>query len=68
MASVEPKGPLGAVGFEVGDLILEIDGRAITGIESFLELTAPLKPHQRVTLLAVDRKSGNAGTVQVVLR
>ena len=37
VASVEPKGPLGAVGFEVGDLILEIDGRAITGIESFVE-------------------------------
>jgi len=65
---VDPKGPLGAAGFEVGDMILEINGQAITGIESFVELVGSLKPHQRVTLLAVDHKSGNAGAVQVTLR
>ena len=65
---VDPKGPLGAVGFEAGDLILEIDGQAVAGVESFVELAGALKPHQRLTLLAVDHKSGNAGTVQVVLR
>jgi S1-C subfamily serine protease len=49
-------------------MILEINGQAITGIESFVELVGSLKPHQRVTLLAVDHKSGNAGAVQVTLR
>jgi serine protease Do len=68
VSSVDPKGPLGAAGFEVGDLILEIDGQAITGIEAFIELVGALKPRQRVTLLAVDHKSGNSGTIQVVLR
>ena len=65
---VDPKGPLGLIGFEVGDIILAINGQAITGLDTFLELTSSLRPKQRVTLVALDSRSGNTGTVQVVLR
>jgi serine protease Do len=65
---VDPKGPLGKVGFEVGDLILEINGQAISSVESLAELVSSLKPKQRITLLALDHNSGNSGYVQAVVR
>jgi S1-C subfamily serine protease len=65
---VDSKGPLGEVGFEPGDLILQIDGQTISGLESFIELVGPLQPGSRVTLVAVDHRSGSAGQVQVALR
>ena len=65
---VDPKGPLGLIGFEVGDIIFAINGQAITGLDTFLELTSSLRPKQRVTLVALDSRTGNTGTVQVVLR
>ncbi len=65
---VDPKGPLGEVGFEPDDLILQIEGQTITGLENFIELVSSLKPGVRVTLVAVDHRSGNAGQVQVTVR
>ncbi len=68
IAKVEPKGPLGSAGFEVGDIILEINGQAIGGLESFVEFVGLLKPNQRITLLALDRRTGGTGYLQVVVR
>ncbi len=65
---VDPKGPLGAAGFEVGDVILEINGQAITGLDVFVEVVAGLQPRQRASLLAVDHHTGNSGAVQVVVK
>lgn len=65
---VDPKGPLGTAGFEVGDVILAINGQSIAGLDTFIELSSSLRAHQRVTLLAVDHASGRSGTIQVVLR
>jgi serine protease Do len=68
ITKVEQNGPLGKAGFEVGDMMLEINGQEITGIESFAELVISLKPNQRITLLALDGKSGKTGYIQVVVR
>ena len=65
---VDPKGPLGAQGFEVGDMILAINGQDVTGLDTFIELVGALRPKQRVTLLALDCRTGNRGKVQVVVR
>jgi serine protease Do len=65
---VDPKGVLGAAGFEVGDIILEINGDAVTGIDTFTELVSMLQPRQRVAILVVDHRSGNSGTIQVILK
>jgi serine protease Do len=66
--SVEPKGPLGKVGFEVGDLILEVNGQNVAGPQGLAELVGNLKPQQRLTLLAVDQKSGKSGYIQIITR
>jgi serine protease Do len=62
---VDPKGPLGKVGFEVGDLILAIDKRPISGVDDFTGLITTLPRHQKVVFLALDHRSGKTGYVQV---
>ena len=55
-------------GFEVGDILLEIDGQTIEGVEGFVEQIGALKPGQKVTLLAFDHRTGNTGYAQVVAK
>jgi len=68
IVTVDPKGSLGEAGFEVGDLILDINGQSISGFESFVDLVSFLKPNQRIKLLALDHRTGNTGYVEVVVR
>ena len=68
ITSVEQKGPLGRVGFEVGDIILEINGQSVGGVDSFSQMVASLRPNQRITLLALDHGSGNSGYVNITSR
>jgi len=68
ITSIDQKGPLGKVGFEVGDIILEINGQSMGGIDGFSQMVASLHPNQRITLLALDHNSGNTGRVTVTSR
>ena len=61
---VDRKAPLGEAGFEVGDIILGIENQAVEGLESFIDLASALQPNQKITLLALDHRSGNMGNVQ----
>jgi serine protease Do len=65
---VDPAGPFGEQGFEVGDLILEIEGRSVQGVEGLMNLVRRVRPHQRLTLLALDHRSGRTGYVQIRVR
>ena len=65
---VDPKGPLGEAGFEVGDIILGIDNQPIEGLESFINMASALQPKQKVTLLAIDHRTGNPGNAEIVVR
>jgi len=65
---VDPKGPLGQAGFEKGDILVEVQGQAIVGIEGAVNLISALPPDQKVVLLAIDHKTGQAGYVQVQIR
>ena len=65
---VDPTGPLGEQGFEVGDLILEIDGRSVRGLEGLMNLVRRIRPRQRLTLLALDHRTGRTGYVQIRVR
>ena len=65
---VESAGPLGESGFEVGDIVVEINNQNIGSIDSLADLVSPLRPREQVTLLAVDHRTGNAGYVQVTVR
>jgi len=68
IARVDPAGPLGESGFEVDDIIVEIDNQSIGSIDALAELIGSLRPHEQVTMLAVDHRTGNAGYVQVTVR
>jgi len=68
ITSINPNGPLEEVGFEVGDIILEVNGQTIGSLESFVQLVASLKPNQQITLLALDHRTGNMGYVRVNLK
>jgi len=64
----DPKGPLRKAGFEVGDIILEINYQAVQGVETFVDLVKSLQPQQPVILLALDHRSGQTGYVRVPVR
>jgi serine protease Do len=65
---LDAKGPLKEAGFELGDIILGINNQPVEGLESFVELVSVLKPNQKISILALDHRSGNTGMVQVVVR
>jgi serine protease Do len=68
VAWVDPKGPLGKAGFEVGDIILQINRRAITSVQDLDTLANTLGPHQGIMILALDHRTGEKDSVQVVVR
>jgi serine protease Do len=65
---LETKGPLQGAGFEVGDLILGINNQPVEGVDGFVQLVTSLKSDQKVSFLALDHRSGNTGTVLVMVR
>ena len=65
---VDSTGPLGESGFEVGDIVVEINSQGIENIDALAELIGPLRPQEQVMVLAVDHRTGNAGYVQVTVR
>jgi Do/DeqQ family serine protease len=62
---VDPKGPIGKAGFEVGDIILGVDGHPFQGVDSFNELMTAMPHHQKVVFLAISHETGQSGYVQV---
>jgi serine protease Do len=64
---VDPKGSLGRAGFEVGDMILAINGRAIESMETFVALVSSLKPKEKITVFALDHRSGNTGNILAIV-
>jgi serine protease Do len=65
---LDPKGPMAEVGFELGDIILEIDGRSVHGVEDFAGIVSVLQPGQETVLLALDHRSAQSTYVQVKTR
>jgi serine protease Do len=68
IVEVDPTGPLGEAGFEVGDIIVEINGQSIYGLEGLINSVNTVKAGQKIAVLALDHRSGNAGYVEVVTR
>ena len=64
----DPKGPLKEAGFEVSDMILAINDQPIESMESFVDLVSMLKPKQKISILALDHRSGNTGTIEAAVR
>jgi serine protease Do len=68
IAWLDPKGPLAAAKFEVGDMILAVNEQPVAGMDSFIGLASALPPGQRASLAAFDHRTGNTGSVVVVVR
>jgi S1-C subfamily serine protease len=49
----------------VGDIILDIDGRPVKGVEGFVALVNQLRHNQKIVLFALDQRTGQTGYVQV---
>jgi Do/DeqQ family serine protease len=62
---VDPKGPFGQVGFEVGDVILEVNQQPVQGVDGFDRMLTEIPHHQKVVLLALDHRSGQTTLVQI---
>jgi serine protease Do len=62
---IDPRGPFGKVGFEVGDVILALDNQPLQGVDSFNEMMTVIPHHQKVVMLAISHKTGQSGYVQV---
>jgi serine protease Do len=62
---LDPKGPLTQAGFELEDIILQVNGRPVEDAESFASMVNAAKPRQQLTLLALDHRTGNTGYIQV---
>jgi serine protease Do len=65
---LDSKGPLAEAGFEIGDMLLAINGQPIEGMQSFVDLVSTLRPDQKISVLVLDHRTGNTVTVQVVAR
>jgi S1-C subfamily serine protease len=68
LVKIDKDGPLDKAGFEVGDLILAVNGQPVTGPADFGALIGSLRPGQKVALLAVDHRGGGQGNVLVTTR
>ena len=62
---IDAKGPIGKAGFEVGDVILALNGHPVQGVDSFNELMTDMPHHQKVVLYAISHKTGQSGYVQL---
>jgi hypothetical protein len=49
-------------------MILAIKNQPIDGMEGFVDLASLLKPKDKITILPLDHRTGNTGTVQAVVR
>jgi serine protease Do len=65
---LDPKGALAKVGFEKGDMILEINGQPIESVDDFISVVSTVKPGQKIAVFALDHRSGNTGYVEVEVR
>jgi len=65
---LDPKGPLHEAGFEIGDMILAINNQPIESMENFVDLVSMLRPKQKISILALDHRTGNTGVIQVAVR
>ena len=65
ISRLEGKGPLKEAGFEPGDIILAVGQQPVEGVAGFVQILESVKPKAKVTLTAVDHRSGNAGTAVI---
>jgi serine protease Do len=64
---IDPNGPLGKAGFEVGDAILSVNDQPIPSLEALVAILGEVKSHDKVTIVAVDHRTGQMGSAEIEL-
>jgi serine protease Do len=64
---VAPKSPFTKIGFRAGDIILQVEEDWIDDPEELATLLTALPSKQKVSLLAIDHKSGKTGYLSLTL-
>jgi serine protease Do len=67
IVEVAPKSPFVKTGFTVGDLILQVDDEWIDDPEELAAILGALPSREKVSILAIDHKSGKTGYLSIVL-
>ena len=65
---LDSKGPLAKVGFEVDDIILQVNGQNVEGVQGFVDQVSSIAPNTLITVLAIDHNTGQSGYVQVAIK
>ncbi len=53
---------------EVGDIIVDVNGQMISGLDSFAEIIATVPPNERITLVAADLKKKIIAKIRVKVK
>jgi serine protease Do len=64
---VAPKSPFAKIGFKVGDIILQVEEDWIDDPEELTAILAALPTAEKVSILAIDHKSGKTGYLSLTL-
>jgi len=68
VGKLDAKGPMAAVGFEVGDVVLGVNGQQIDSVETLAALIDSLPRNRRISLFAMDHNSRRTGNVVIEVR
>lgn len=60
--------PLAKAGLERGDIILELNGEAVEGVESFNNLLSTVASGRQIELTVLDHRTGRVGSLNVQVR
>jgi hypothetical protein len=64
---LDPKGPLGRAGLAISDIILQVDGQPIEGLENFIRTVDALGTLQAARFSVLDHRTGRIRNVSIVL-
>ncbi len=68
ITEVDPGGPAAEVGLEAGDAIIEINNQPVDSSEALAAAVQAMEQGKRAELFVLDHRSGQTGSVAVVLR
>lgn len=68
ISRLDPKGPMAAAGFEINDVLLQVNEQPVDGAEGLGAIASSLKPGQTVNVIVADHRTGRLGSIQMRVR
>lgn len=68
LTKVDPNGPAGRAGLEVGDTILQVNNQAVHGINDYNRILEQVQRDEEILLLVRDMRTGDMGYLAVVVQ